>query len=211
MSRHRFGTDSDEDDAREDAHAEQTRVLAEETDDLHTLARRAADHLQAAAIAADEVPRRAAEEAVTQAIVAAVDIAKRGYRRTLYGVIVVGLALITIGGIVGYTYFSNVSSQVAELTAGSAFDSNIDSTRQSNLITARRHLTEVNQARRAAGLLSVPDPGLNASSGEVDAAWTLGLSDLLTIGTLQERGLAVPGVNAPRPNSGTFPFPRASR
>lgn len=173
--------------------------------DLTQLARRAADHLQAAAVAADDMPRRAAQEAVNAAVAEAVRIARRSYRRIMLGVLVVTISVFTAGAVIAYQQFADLSSQLAQFAAGDAASSEVTNARASSLLVVRRDFATANTALAAAGLTPVPDPGPSASAYQISIATGEALGTLRAAGELQKRGVPIPGVVAPDPAGGRFP------
>ena len=178
-------------------------------DDLQALAREAAEHLTAAARAADAAPERAkqaAQDVITGAIGEAVRIARRGYRLAVVAAIVVGLCVSVPISVIAYSQAKQAGTVSAQLAAGDAASSEVTSARSSSLLVVRRDLTTVNNAMVAAGLTPCADPGPQASAYQV--SWLVGecAGTLRTVGELQKKGsVQLPGVTAPDPASGSFP------
>lgn len=177
----------------------------DEDADLSSLARRAAEHLDAAAASADDIPRRVAADAVAAAVAEAVRIARRAYLGTVLGVLVVTIAVVVAGGVIANNRISRVSSQLAGFAAGDAASSEVTNARSSSLLIGRRDFANANAALVAAGLNPVPDPGPTANAQQMEGATGEALGALRAISELQKRGLQIPGVSAPDPGSAQFP------
>jgi hypothetical protein len=152
--------------------------------------------------------RAAIEEAVAQSVAAANRRGRHWWWLSLLAMFLLAVAICLPVALVGYDKAQTAAADAAALKAGTVASAEVTSLRASSLEVARRDLnTVVNPAMIAAGLAPCPDPGPAANAQQV--AWVTGecAGTLRTIGELQRRGVAVPGVMAPDPSSGRFPGP----
>lgn len=154
--------------------------------------------LRAGARRADDVPQQFRREV------------SRWWRWGVLAAVVVSVLASGAISLVSLSRANQSAADAAALKAGDAASAEVTSARQSSLEVVRRDLnTVINPARVAAGLAPcpLPDPASNA----YQVAWVAGecAGELRTFGDLQKRGIATPGVNAPDPDSGSFPAPHS--
>jgi hypothetical protein len=150
----------------------------------------------------------AIDEAVAQSVAAADRRGRRLYLIAALGMFLLAVAICLPIALIGYQKAQEAATSAAQLQAGTVASAEVTSNRASSLEAVRRDLnTIVNPAMIAAGLAPCADPGPAATAQQV--AWVTGecAGTLRTIGELQRRGQAVPGVSAPDPTSGGFPRP----
>lgn len=181
-----------------------TRRYIEDREQFHA----ALEDLHRVADAAEETPNlnRLVADAVRDAEQRARIVASRSLRVGVLSAVVVALCAAIVVGILAYAQARNAAQTAAQLVAGNAASSEVESARSSSLLVMRRDFAAANQALAAAGLTPVPDPGPAASAFQMAAATGEALGTLRAVGELQARGaVQVPGVTVPAPNSPRFP------
>lgn len=152
--------------------------------------------------------QHAVDEATRVADARAARSSRRSYIVAVLVAVLLSLVVSLPFAVTGYLKAQDASTTAAQLAAGESASAEVGSARASSLQVVRRDLAQVvNPARVRAGLPACPDPGPQANAYQV--SWVIGAcaGELRTFAELAKRGRAVPGVNAPDPNSGAFPRP----
>lgn len=163
----------------------------------------------------DEAQRAAITAAVDYAVAEAdkaaqrrsTRISRRGYLVSVVVAAILALAVSLPFAVVGYVKGQDAAADASALRAGDAASSEVSSARESSLLVVRRDFTNANNALVAAGLTPVAEPPADASAYQVAIATGEALGTLRSLGELEKRGQAIPGVSAPDPGSAGFPGP----
>lgn len=154
-----------------------------------------------------DVAQRLDESEVRIIAEAAAAAARTGRRFVYVALAALAVVLIAVAVVLGLTASAvrDEINRTSQLIAGDTASQEVSSARSGSLVATRADFAKANAALTAAGLTPIPDPGLGASAYQVAEVTGEALGTLRAVGELQKRGVDLPGVSAPDPESSRFP------